>query len=183
MIITIGIINPRQKNGAGVWMISCPEEMGWEFGRFWKRFSWVSTMVWRSWVPTMVLRSWSPTMQLRIWDWTMHVDDWVCHCGIENWVSYRCGVFQVPSSEDELRSKTLWDVPNVGGGVSIVWYGRLLGTVPLLVHKNRTQKLINSSYLNNGVACVFASSACSCTCTRGIYDKFPDFFSYGHFYW
>ena len=33
-------------NVAGVWMMSYPEEMGWEFGRFWKRFSWVPT----SWV-------------------------------------------------------------------------------------------------------------------------------------
>ena len=31
---------PQTENEAGVWMTSCPEEMGWEFGRFWKRFSW-----------------------------------------------------------------------------------------------------------------------------------------------
>ena len=39
-------------------------------------------------------------------------------------VFYRCGgdkVFRVPTSEDELRSKTPRDMPNVGGVVSIVW--------------------------------------------------------------
>ncbi len=27
MTMVIVIINPRQENGAGVWMVSCPEEM------------------------------------------------------------------------------------------------------------------------------------------------------------
>ena len=45
---------PQMENEAGVWMMSCSEEIGWEFGRLWKRFSWG---------PTMVLRSWGPTMQ------------------------------------------------------------------------------------------------------------------------
>ena len=34
-------------------------------------------------------------------------------------------------SEDELRSKTPRDVPNVGGDISIVWYERLLKIVSL----------------------------------------------------
>ena len=58
-------------NEAGVWMTSCPEEIGWEFGRFWKRFSWVQTMVLRSWVPTMMLRSW-----VRPWCWEDGVRPW-----------------------------------------------------------------------------------------------------------
>ena len=58
---------PQTVNGAGVWMMSCPEQMGREFERFWKRFSWGPTMVLRSWGPTMVLRSWSPTMEVRNW--------------------------------------------------------------------------------------------------------------------
>ena len=51
-----------------------------------------------------------------------------CHWGREwsslllIWVFCRCGgckVSRVPTSEDELRSKTSWDVPNVGGIVVI----------------------------------------------------------------
>ena len=67
---------PQTGNGTGVWTTSCPEEMGWEFGRFWKRFSWVPTMVLRSWGPTMVLRSWGPTMVLRSWGPTMVLKSW-----------------------------------------------------------------------------------------------------------
>ena len=48
---------PQTGNGTGVWMTSCPEEIGREFGRFWKRFSWG---------PTMVLRIWSLTIQLKV---------------------------------------------------------------------------------------------------------------------
>ena len=48
---------PQTGNRTGAWMISCPDEMGWEFGRFWKRFSWGQTMVLRSWGPTMKLRN------------------------------------------------------------------------------------------------------------------------------
>ena len=82
---------PQTENGAGVWMMSCPEEIGWEFGRFWKRFSWCPTMVWRSWCLTMVWRSWGPTMVLRswsltmrIWGWTMGADSWVSTVGAES---------------------------------------------------------------------------------------------------
>ena len=67
---------PQTGNGAGVWMTSYPEEMGWEFGRFWKRFSWVSTMVQRSWCLTIVLRSWGPTMVLRSWCPTIVLRSW-----------------------------------------------------------------------------------------------------------
>ena len=94
----------QTENEAGEWVTSCPEEMDWEFGISWKRFSWGPTMVlrslgptmmlrsWgptmvlRSWGLTMVLRSWSPTMQLRIWDWTMLSDHWASAIGAENWV-------------------------------------------------------------------------------------------------
>ena len=81
---------PQTGNGAGVWMTSCPEEMGWEFGRFWKRYSWSPAMVLRNWGPTMVLRSRSPTMQLRNWDWMMQADNWVSAIGAEkcHWVEF-----------------------------------------------------------------------------------------------
>ena len=74
--------------------MSCPEEIGWEFGRFWKRFSWVPTMMLRSRVLTMVWRSWGPTMMLRSWVWP--------------W----CWEIEIGSQ----------DVPNIGGVVSIVWF-------------------------------------------------------------
>ena len=77
---------PQTGNVTGVWMTSYLEEIGWEFGRFWKRFSWGPAMVLRSWGPTMVLRSWSPTMQLRIWDWTKQADNWASAIGAENGV-------------------------------------------------------------------------------------------------
>ena len=106
MTITIVIINPQTGNETGVWMMSCPEEMGWEFGRFWKRFSWVPTMVLRSWGPTMLLRSWSPTMKLRvdIWSWKTIVEFLP--------LGHRVGF------------RPLKDF------VSIVWYERLLGGCP-----------------------------------------------------
>ena len=83
---------PQIGNEAGVWMTSCPEAMGWEFGYFKKYVSWVLdcrrvelvvywgpvswVLLWPvqlgvdfghieswSWVKTMVLRSWSLTME------------------------------------------------------------------------------------------------------------------------
>ena len=54
------------------------------------------------------------------------------------------------------------DVPNVGGVVSIVWLRRSFKNwVSLLVSKNRSQKLINGSYLNKSVHLCF----CICICT------------------
>ena len=53
-----------------------------------------------------------------------------CHWGRElsslplSWIFYHCGsgqIFWVPTSKDELRSKTPRDVLNVGGFVCIVW--------------------------------------------------------------
>ena len=61
---------------------------------------------------------------------------------------YCCGgglVFRVPTSEDELWSKTPRDVPNVEGIVSIVWLRKTFkNSVSLLVSKNWSQKLINA---------------------------------------
>ena len=76
---------PQTVNRAGVWMTPCPEQMGWEFGRFWKRFSWVPTMVLRNWGPTMVLRSWVPTMVLRSWGLTMVLRSWVPTMLLRSW--------------------------------------------------------------------------------------------------
>ena len=126
-------------------MRSCPEEMGWEIGRFWKRFSWVLTMVLRSWVPAMVLRSWGPTMVFRSWSPIMQLK-----FDIGPWrqaVEFSA-IFGVSTSEDELRSET----PRDWGGVSIVWLRKTFkNCFSLLVSKNWSQKLICGSYLNNGV--------------------------------
>ena len=51
-----------------------------------------------------------------------------------------------------------WEVGSDYGVVSIVRHERLLRIVSLFVSKNWSQKLINGSYLNNGVACVFESA-------------------------
>ena len=80
------------------------------------------------------------------WYWTMEADSWVlCH-----WVG--SWVFRISTGSDELRSKTPRNVPNVGSGVYIVWWQKTFkNCVFLLVSKNRSQKLINRSYLNNSV--------------------------------
>ena len=146
-----------------------PRRDGWEFGRFCKRFSWV---------PTMVLRSLSSDHGVEMLGSNHRVEDLrLDHAdrqlssaiGTENGVLcdrvefstvYGDGqVFRVPTSEDELRSKTPWDVPNVEGDVSIVWYERLFkNCVSFLVSKNRSQKLINGSYLKQKSPLVFAST-------------------------
>ena len=71
---------PQTGNEAGVCMTSYPEVMSWEFGRFWKRFSWVPTMVLKSWGPTVILRSLCPTMMLRSW-----VRPWYWEVGVRPW--------------------------------------------------------------------------------------------------
>ena len=113
---------PQTGNEAGVWMTSCPEEMGWEFGRFWKRFSWG---------PTMVLRGWGPNMQLRIWDWTMQADNWASALGAEN--GFLCHSVEFSTVVVAVKffglrpAKMNWDLKHhemsrmLGGVVSIVW--------------------------------------------------------------
>ena len=94
---------PQAENEAGVWMTSCPEEMGWEFGRFWKRFSWVLTMV---------LRSWSPTIQSS-------------RQTIENGVlCHRVEFSTIAAVVKFFGSRPVkmnWDLKHHGGVVSIVW--------------------------------------------------------------
>ena len=138
----------------------CPEEMGWEFGRFWKRFSWVPTMVLRSWCPTMVLRSWGPTMELKV-----DIGPW------RQTVEYSA----VAAAVKFVRSRPVkmnWDLKHhemyrTLGMVCIVWIRKTFkNCVSLLVSKDRTQKLINGSYLNNGVAYAFVFDCiCICICT------------------
>ena len=87
---------PQRGNKAGVWMTSCLEEIGWEFAGFWKRFSWV---------PTMVLRS---------WDWTMQADNWASAIGAENGVlCHRVDFSTIAATVKFCRSQRMkmnWDL-------------------------------------------------------------------------
>ena len=57
-------------------------------------------------------------------------------------------VFLISTGRDELRSKKPWDLPNVGGVVSIVWLRKTFKNfVSILVSKDRSQKFV----LNNWV--------------------------------
>ena len=145
MTTTIVILNPI--NGASVWMYSCPEEMGWEFGRFWKRFSWV---------PTMLSRSWELTMD--------HADRQLsfCHLGREwislpeSWVSTVAAAVKFFGSR---LAKMNWDLKHNEMCRALGWclhnmiWNNFRHCVSLFVSKNRTQNLINRSYLNNRAAC------------------------------
>ena len=83
-------------NVAGMCMTSCPEEMGREFGRFWKRYSWGPTMVLRCWGPTMVLRSWRLTLD--------HVGRQLSFCHtIESW--RYTWVFRISTDRDHRHYK------------------------------------------------------------------------------
>ena len=102
------------------------------------------------------------------WLWIMQADNWASTIGAENGVlCYRVEFLplrRVPTSKDELRSKTPWDVPNVG-----VWLRKTFkNCVSLLVSKKQSQKLINSSYLNNRVRLCFVFCICKCVCTIGL---------------
>ena len=155
IVIIIVIINTQTGNEAGVWMTSCPEEMGWEFENFKNHVSSVPIMVLRSWVPTMVLRRWVPTRQLR-------VDIGPCRQTIESLplvhrelssLSSRHvdGVLQISTDRDLKHYKMLCAFVGSDSTVSVV------RIVSHLVSKNRSQKWINGSYLNNRVASVFES--------------------------
>ena len=75
---------PQTGNGTGVWLASCPEDMGWEFGIFWKKIQ---------------LKSDHCVEKLEFdhavegWHWTMQADSWVSAIGAENfslchWVEF-----------------------------------------------------------------------------------------------
>ena len=137
---------PQTENEAGVWMTSCPEEMGWEFGRFWKRFSWG---------PTMVLRSWSPTMQLRIWDWTMQANNWVSTIGAENWVLCHWVGFSTVAATVKFfgsrPAKMNWDLKHheicrTLGTVSIVWLRKTFNNC-LSPHVEEPKSEVNKSFV------------------------------------
>ena len=73
-------------------------------------------------------------------------------------LSRRVVFLRISTGRDELRSYTPRDVPNVGGGVSIVWLQKTCkNCVSFLVSKNRSQKLINRSYLKQQSPPLFVS--------------------------
>ena len=100
-------------------------------------------------------RKWSWSVEdVMIWKrvgWEVDIGPWSRVFG-DSAIESKSWVFRISAGRDELRSKTPRDVPNVGGGVSIVWLRKTFkNCVSLLVSKNRSQKLINPSYLNNRV--------------------------------
>ena len=133
----------------------------------------VPTMAWRSWGPTMVWRSWSSDHGVEKLGSDHGVEKLGSDHGVEK-VEFRpwCGEVRVRPWcwYIEIGPR---DVPNVGGDVSIVWYERLLRIVSLLVSKNRSQKLIQRSYLNNGVRLCFVFPCiyiCMCTLVIDILE-------------
>ena len=120
---------PQIGNKAGVWMTSCSEVTGWEFGYFEKYVSWVlmwvsrvGSRLWASQVGSLLgtspvgcrmgtgrVGSWLEpcrwTVEVEFWPWCWEV--WVSTVEGYGWV------FRVPTSEDERRSKTPWDVLSV----------------------------------------------------------------------
>ena len=85
-------------------------------------------------------------------------------------IELKSWVFRISTGRDELRSLTPWDWPNIGGGVSIIWLRKTFkNRVYLLVLKNRSQKLINHSYLNNRVH-LYCISICICIICTVVID-------------
>ena len=75
--------------------------------------------------------------------WEVEFWPWCWEVGVLTVEAYGW-TFQISTGEDGLRSKTPWDVLNVGGDVNIVWLRKTFkNCVSLFVSKNRSQKLIN----------------------------------------
>ena len=61
------------------------------------------------------------------WHWTVEADSWVSAIGVwsrvvgDSAIESKSWVFRISTRRDKLRSKTPQDVPNVGGGINIVW--------------------------------------------------------------
>ena len=126
----------------------------WEFGRFWKRISWELTLddvgrklgclpQWQTVEVGIRPRCWE--VELRPWCWEVGVrpSSWDFEVG-----PWKTIVEFLPLGH-RVGFRPLKDV------LSIVWLRKTFkNCVSLLVSKNRSQKLINGSYLNNGVTCV-----------------------------
>ena len=133
-------------------MTSCPEEMGWEFGRFWKK----DRLVFRPWCGEVGVRPWG--WEVGSWLGTMQADNWASVIGGDNGVLGHKVKFRPWCWEAKVRPWS-WefeigprDVPNMGGIVNIVWLRKTFNNcVSLPTSKNRSQKLIKRSYLNNTV--------------------------------
>ena len=113
-----------------------------KIGRFWKRVSWELILddVGRQ-LGCLPLRQ---RVEVRPWWWEV---------GSDNDVEKLRPTMVLRNWDWTTRCAERW------GFVSIVWYERPLRIVSislsLFVSKNRSQKLINGSYLNNRATCVF----------------------------
>ena len=122
---------PQTENEAGVWMTSCPKEIGREFEN----------------------RPWCWEVKIRPCSWRLTLDHAgrqlsFYHWGIENWVLCHWVDFSTVAAAFKFfgsrPAKMNWeqtpqDVPNVGGDVSIVWLRKTFkNCVSLHVSKNKT---------------------------------------------
>ena len=157
---------PQIVNATGVWMTSCPEAMGWEFGYFEKHVSWVSTVGKSSWEftgdlvqlglgcwPDELVVEWGP-VQLSV-EWRpvelgVDLDDveswsWVKTMVLRSW-GLDHGVLQIFTDRDlkhyGMHCAFVGSKQGFGCFVSIEWLRQILRIVclSLLVLKNQTQK-------------------------------------------
>ena len=127
----------QTQNGAGLWMTLCPEEMGWEFGRFWKRFSWVPTMGWRSWVQPwcweVEVRQWC--WEVGVWPWCWKRFSWVPIMMLRSWVWPWCWEAEVRPwswrlTLDYAANSCNWGIENEFSNV--VAAVKFFGSLPIL---------------------------------------------------
>ena len=109
--------------------------------------------------------------KLMIKDWTMQADNWASAIWAKNGVlCHRVEGFfflplhQVPTSEDQLRSKIPRDVPNVRGVVSIVWKRKTFKNCVSLLVSKKVNKTISTTESPGYLYCVV------CICIRAVYN-------------
>ena len=125
-------------------MTSCPEAMVLRSWRFWKRGNWEWTLghVGRH-LGCLPLRQ-TVEVEFRPWCWEVGVRPGSWDFEVGPWKT----IVEFLPLGHRVEFRSLKDV-------CIVWIRKTFkNCVSLFVSKNRSQKLINGSYLNNRVACV-----------------------------
>ena len=149
-----------------MWITSCSEAKVLRIWRFWTRVSWELTLGLvdrqlgclplrqpvevgaRTWRWEVAVRPWCWEVRTRPWCWEVRPGSWDFEVG--QWKK----IVEFLPLGHRVGFRPLKNV------VSIVWYEKLLRIVSVLMSKNRSQKLINGLYLNNGVASIFVSAYC-----------------------
>ena len=153
---------PQIEIGTGVWMTSCPEAMGWEFGYFEKHVSWVldSSRV-GSLLGASPVEFYCRPVELgtRLGSVQLGVD----FGHVESWSWVKTMVLRSWSLSMELcRSLPTEILKTTRCGerfsfVSIEWL-RIVSLSSCRRTEFRSQEVSKRSNLNNGVACVFESA-------------------------